>query len=52
MGGSTISKILIVAKEPAWTGRKVHLILVNEPLGLKNPIFLFRHGIRTVTRGR
>jgi L-lactate utilization protein LutC len=33
MGGSSISKILIFAKEPAWTGRKVHLILVNEPLG-------------------
>jgi len=33
MGGSSISKILIFAKEPAWTGSKVHLILVNEPLG-------------------
>jgi L-lactate utilization protein LutC len=32
-GGSVIAKILIVAKEPAFMGRKVHLILVNEPLG-------------------
>ncbi|MGC9602517.1 MAG: lactate utilization protein [Minisyncoccia bacterium] len=32
-GGSTIAKILIVAKEPAWMGRTVRLILVNEPLG-------------------
>jgi L-lactate utilization protein LutB len=32
-GGSSISKILIFAKEPAWTGRKVHLIFVNEVLG-------------------
>jgi L-lactate utilization protein LutC len=33
MGGSTIAKILIVAKEPTWMGRKVHLIFVNEVLG-------------------
>ena len=32
-GGSVISKILVFAKEPAWMGRKVHLILVNEALG-------------------
>jgi L-lactate utilization protein LutC len=32
-GGSSISKILIFAKEPAFMGRKVHLILVNEVLG-------------------
>lgn len=32
-GGSTLSKILIFAKEPAWLGRKVHVILVNEQLG-------------------
>jgi len=32
-GGSVISKILIFAKEPAFMGRKVHLILVNQPLG-------------------
>ena len=32
-GGSIIAKVLIVAKEPAFMGRKVHLILVNEVLG-------------------
>jgi L-lactate utilization protein LutC len=32
-GGSSLSKILIFAKEPAWMGRKVHVLLVNELLG-------------------
>ncbi|MFA5841204.1 MAG: lactate utilization protein [Candidatus Paceibacterota bacterium] len=33
MGGSNLSKILILKNEPAFMGRKVHIILVNEKLG-------------------
>ncbi len=33
MGGSAISKLLIVEREPAFLGRKVHVVLVNEKLG-------------------
>ncbi|MFA5932288.1 MAG: lactate utilization protein [Candidatus Paceibacterota bacterium] len=33
MGGSNLSKILILKNEPAFMGRKVHVILVNEKLG-------------------
>ncbi|MFM2380815.1 MAG: hypothetical protein RLZZ143_3398 [Cyanobacteriota bacterium] len=33
MGGSVLSKILILEQEPAFMGRKVHLIFVNEKLG-------------------
>jgi len=33
MGGSTIAKMLIIEQEPAFTGRKVHLIFINEKLG-------------------
>jgi hypothetical protein len=32
-GGSVISKTLILSKEPAFMGRKVHVILVKEKLG-------------------
>ncbi len=32
-GGSTLSKILILAKEPAFMGRKVYVLLVQEKLG-------------------
>jgi L-lactate utilization protein LutB len=31
--GSFISKLLILNREPAFTGRKFHIILVNEKLG-------------------
>lgn len=33
MGGSAISKLLIFEREPAFMGRKVHVIFVNEKLG-------------------
>lgn len=33
MGGSAISKLLIFEREPAFLGRKVHVIFVNEKLG-------------------
>ena len=33
MGGSAISKLLIFEREPAFTGRKAHIIFVNEKLG-------------------
>jgi hypothetical protein len=33
MGGSFISKLLIVNREPSFMGRKFHIILVNEKLG-------------------
>jgi len=33
MGGSFISKLLIVNREPAFAKRKVHIILVEEKLG-------------------
>lgn len=33
MGGTVLSKILILEQEPAFMGRKVHLIFVNEDLG-------------------
>ena len=33
MGGSFISKLLIINREPVFMGRKVHIILVNEKLG-------------------
>lgn len=33
MGGSVMSKILILEQEPAFMGRKVRVILVNEKLG-------------------
>lgn len=33
MGGTWISKLLIISREPAYTGRKVHIILVNQKLG-------------------
>lgn len=33
MGGSFISKLLILNREPSFMGRKVHIILVNEKLG-------------------
>lgn len=33
MGGSWISKLLILSREPGFAGRKVHVILVNEKLG-------------------
>ena len=33
MGGSVIAKLLILNREPAFMGRKVHIILVNEKLG-------------------
>lgn len=32
-GGSAISKLLIFEREPAFIGRKVHVIFVNEKLG-------------------
>jgi L-lactate utilization protein LutB len=34
MPGSFIGKILIFEREPAQLGRKIHLILVNEPVGI------------------
>lgn len=33
MGGSMMAKTLILSKEPAFMGRKVHVILVKEKLG-------------------
>ena len=33
MGGSFISKLLILNREPSFMGRKVHIILVKEKLG-------------------
>jgi len=33
MGGSTISKVLTFQYEPAFTGRKIHVIFVKEKLG-------------------
>jgi L-lactate utilization protein LutB len=33
MGGSAISKILLIEREQAFMGRKFHIILVNEKLG-------------------
>lgn len=33
MGGSVISKVLIMNIEPAFMGRKIHIILVKEKLG-------------------
>jgi L-lactate utilization protein LutB len=33
MGGSAISKLLIIEREPSFMGRKVHVIFVNEKLG-------------------
>lgn len=33
MGGSYISKLLIIEREPSFSGRKVHVIFVNEKLG-------------------
>ena len=33
MGGSFISKLLILNREPSFMGRKVHIILVNEKVG-------------------
>ena len=33
MGGSIISKVLVFQHEPAFTGRKVHVIFVKEKLG-------------------
>jgi hypothetical protein len=33
MGGSFISKLLILNREPSFMGRKVYIILVNEKLG-------------------
>jgi hypothetical protein len=33
MGGSFISKLLIINREPSFMGRKVHIILVKEKLG-------------------
>jgi L-lactate utilization protein LutC len=33
MGGSSLSKYLVINREPAFLGRKVHIILVNEKLG-------------------
>ncbi len=33
MGGTTLSKILIINNEPTFMGRKVRMILVNEKLG-------------------
>lgn len=33
LGGSVISKMLIFEREPAFTGRKLQMILVNEVLG-------------------
>lgn len=33
MGGSFISKMLVVNKEQAFMGRKIHIIFVNEKLG-------------------
>lgn len=33
MGGSFISKMLVIAKEPAFMKRKFHVIFVNEKLG-------------------
>ena len=33
MGGSFISKLLVVNREPSFMGRKVHILLVNEKLG-------------------
>ena len=33
MGGSFISKLLVINREPAFLGRKVHLLLVHEKLG-------------------
>lgn len=33
MGGSFISKMLVIAKEPAFMQRKFHVIFVNEKLG-------------------
>lgn len=33
MGGSFISKLLIINREPSFMGRKVHVLFVNEKLG-------------------
>jgi phage-related protein len=33
MGGSAISKLLIFEREPAFLGRRVYVIFVNEKLG-------------------
>jgi len=33
MGGSFISKLLILNREPSFMGRKFHIILVNEKIG-------------------
>lgn len=33
MGGSFISKLLVLYREPTFMGRKVHIIIVNEKLG-------------------
>jgi hypothetical protein len=33
MGGSTISKLLVINREQAFMGRKLHVLLVNEKLG-------------------
>ncbi len=33
MGGSSLSKVLTIYKEPAFLGRKSHIIFVNEKLG-------------------
>lgn len=33
MGGSFISKLLIINREPSFMGRQFHIILVNEKLG-------------------
>jgi L-lactate utilization protein LutC len=33
MGGTMLSKILILEKEPAFMGRKVHILIVKEKLG-------------------
>jgi L-lactate utilization protein LutB len=33
MGGSFISKLLIINREPSFLGRKAHIIFVNEQLG-------------------
>lgn len=31
--GTTLAKILLIEQEPSWSGRKVHIIFVNEALG-------------------
>jgi hypothetical protein len=31
--GTTLAKIVILEREPAWTGRTINVILVNEKLG-------------------